>query len=502
MKPYATEHCAGAYDGAMSPLPVLVGAARITQRARPGEGVDAVGLMTRAVEAALSDAASSRLRNRIGMVAVPRGMWRCADPGRAIASSIGAGEARTIVAEVGVLQHSLITAACEAIATGEIDAAVICGGEARYRHVQAGRAGIPIHEHDDSARPPDGILRPEGQVVSSYDVERGIVLPAVQYAMIGDAYAHAGRWSPTEHRARLGALWSLFADVAARDPHAWDRSAPDAETIVTPSENNRMVALPYTRLLCSQWNVDQAAALVLTSASVARDAGVPEDRFVFPVAGVESNAMIPMPQRAEIHRWPAFRIASERALDLAALRLGDVGSLELYSCFPSAVLVQMNELGLTADRSITVTGGMTFGGGPLNNFVLQATVAMAEQIRAGRETTGLVTGVSGLLTKPGVTVWSATAPESFQSDDVTEGALRETATRAIALEERGPATVIAGTVSYERDRAPRAIALVEGADGSRAVTSSQDGDEVDAFSNADSVGLQVELTGPGTFRVT
>ena len=30
---------------------------------------------------------------------------------------------------------------------------------------------------------------------------------------------------------------------------------------------------------------------------------------------------------------------------------------------------------------VSVTGGMTFGGGPLNNFVFQATVKMAQLLR-------------------------------------------------------------------------------------------------------------------------
>jgi acetyl-CoA C-acetyltransferase len=319
--------------------------------------------------------------------------------------------------------------------------------------------------------------------------------------MVSSAYAHAAGWTPDEHATRLGALWSHFAQAAARDPHAWDRTAPDADAIVTPSERNRMVATPFTKLLCSQWNVDQAASLVFASQGLALELGLDPERAVYPVSSVESNAMIPMPQRRDVHRWPAFRLVAKRALGLAALALDDVDALEVYSCFPSAVLVQMNELGLATNRALTVTGGMTFGGGPLNNFVLQSTVAMAEVLRSTDATTGLVTGVSGHLTKPGITVWSTAAPpDGFASEDVTQAALRATPTRPLAIDETGSATIVGATVSHGRDEPPRAVAVVELGDGTRTVASSEDPDDVQMVTTTDVVGRRVELVAPGTFR--
>jgi acetyl-CoA C-acetyltransferase len=483
-------------------LPVLVGVGRLTQRAEePGDGLDAVGLMTEATRIALTDAGSSKLAARVGLIAVPRGTWSCTDPARVVAERIGAAAARSVASEVGVLQHSLITMACEQIASGEIDAAIVCGGEAKHRAMRALLAGVAVDEEPGPAAPPDGTLRPDGELVSSFDIERGIVMPAVQYAMVSSAYAHAAGWTPDEHATRLGALWSHFAQAAARDPQAWDRTAPDADAIVTPSERNRMVATPFTKLLCSQWNVDQAASLVFASERLARELGLDPAHALYPVSSVESNAMIPLPQRRDIHRWPAFRLAAKRALGLATLALDDIDALELYSCFPSAVLVQMNELGLQTNRALTVTGGMTFGGGPLNNFVLQSTVAMAEVLRSTDATTGLVTGVSGHLTKPGVTVWSTDAsPDGFASDDVTADALRATPTRPLAIDETGSATIVGATVSHGRDEPARAIAIVELEDGSRTVASSEDPDDVRRATTTDVVGGRVDLTGPGAFR--
>ena len=68
--------------------------------------------------------------------------------------------------------------------------------------------------------------------------------------------------------------------------------------------------------------------------------------------------------------------------------------------------VQQRELGLPLDGTPTVMGGMAFAGGPFNNFSYQSTAAIVGRLRDAPGTTGLVTTVSGLLTKPGLAVWS------------------------------------------------------------------------------------------------
>ena len=51
------------------------------------------------------------------------------------------------------------------------------------------------------------------------------------------------------------------------------------------------------------------------------------------------------------------------------------------SCFPLAVELYADALGLAETRDLTVTGGMPLAGGPYNNYVLQATCRAAELIR-------------------------------------------------------------------------------------------------------------------------
>ncbi len=183
--------------------------------------------------------------------------------------------------------------------------------------------------------------------------------------------------------------------------------------------------MPYTKLLCSQWNVDQAVAILLVASEKADSLGVARDRRVFAHAAAESNQMVPLPRRADIHRWPAFEAVAE-ALGLTAAGAEPPSIVELYSCFPAAVQVQARALGLPLDAPLTVSGGMTFGGGPLNSAALQAVAPFVRRLREDPDERGLTTSVSGMITKPGASIWSATPPSrgGFRSLDVTEVATR------------------------------------------------------------------------------
>ena len=130
--------------------------------------------------------------------------------------------------------------------------------------------------------------------------------------------------------------------------------------------------------------------------------------------------MLDLSTRAQLHRSPGIEIAGARALELAGRSIGDVKHVDLYSCFPAAVQQFARELGLGLDRPLTVTGGMRFAGGPLNNYALQSVARMAEVLRADPGSTGIVTAVSGFLTKQGVGLWSTDAPaQRFGFADVT-----------------------------------------------------------------------------------
>ena len=252
-----------------------------------------------------------------------------------------------------------------------------------------------------------------------------------------------------------------------------------AEFLEHPSPANPMLAAPYTKWHCSQWNVDQAAAFVLCSTEVADRYGVPDDRRVYPLAAVESNHMVPISRRAALHRAPAVRAGADRLAELGGHDPAAAEIVDLYSCFPAAVRIQALELGLPLDRlddrPLTVGGGMTFAGGPLNNATFQALARMVEQLRAAPGATGLLTCISGMITKHGMALWSTTPPDAgFRFGDVSAATAATTPVLALTSDHRGGAVVDGYTVAHEQGEPRYAAALATTPDGRRSVVRCDD----------------------------
>jgi acetyl-CoA C-acetyltransferase len=293
-----------------------------------------------------------------------------------------------------------------------------------------------------------------------------------------------------------------MSEVAATNPYAWRRQPVSVGELTEPSDKNRMLAFPYTKLHNSQWNVDQAAGLIFCSAEKAQRLGISRDRWLIPRAVADSNLMLPVSERADLDRCPAFAIAGRRALETAGISLRDATHFELYSCFPIAVRMQMREIGIQTGTPLTVTGGMAFAGGPLNNFVLQAMVRMAEVLRSDLGSVAMVNAVSGMLTKQGVSLWSTEPGPPFHHVDVSEEARVETRTKAVRESVSGSATVATYTVIYTGASPEKAVVLADLDDGSRTIAATTDADLMAEMVVREFCGRRIELDGSGGFRVT
>ena len=487
--------------------PVVVGAAEVVHRA--GDDFvpsSATALLIEAAQAALgASGVAAELGPLVGEVLVPHGTWVEADPGRAVAAAIGAPGAHSLRSELGVLQLSLLSRAASRIAEGDLEVALVVGGENRWSGVVTGKAGEPLPEPpaESTAQEPDEVIEPTDMIISPIEIERNLTTAAHQYAIVESALRHEAGRSVDEHQRWLGDLWSGFARIAADAPAGWDQRALGPDDIAVVSDTNRLIAAPYPKWLVSQWNVDQAAALVVTSVDVARRLGIDEGAWVFPVAVALSNLVVPMPSRGDLFRWPAMGECGRAVREHAALSQEDLSGapVDLYSCFPVAVEVQAQELGISPHRALTLTGGMTFGGGPFNNYALQGAAAMVRTLRAGGQgPVGLTSAVSGLLTKPAVVLWSTEAPTApYATLDVTEQARAVTATRPVDPDLVGAATVVGATVVPDRDGGFTTVAVVESAAGVRSVAQSHDTAVGERFLVEDPVGAPIELTAPGDF---
>lgn len=485
--------------------PVLVGVAAVQQREEdPAKAREPLELMIAALGRAARDAGSRKLLQHADSIRAPRGLWDYADPCRVAAERFGASAARTEIAEVGVLQTTLLGRAARDIAEARADVVLVMGGEARYRNQRATIAGIeaPLSQQPPGTTP-DSVLRPSEEIISTREIRAGLGRPVGQYAMIENALRASEGIALDEHRRDIAQMWAGMSRVAATNPDAWSPEPVDADTIRLPSDRNPMFAFPYTKLHNSNWNVDQAAGLIFCSVEKAERLGIPRERWVFPLAVADSNHMLPLTQRRELHRSPGFALAGERALARAGCEVADLAHLELYSCFPSAVRVQIRELGIAPGRPLTVTGGMAFGGGPLNNFVLQAQVKMAQALRADPGSVGLVTAVSGLLTKQGVSLWS-TQPgkQAFALEDVTADAAEQVERVDVTDGASGSARIASYTVLYERDGSSQCVLLCDLDDGRRCLVTSADPDLAGELTTREGCGRCVQIETNGAARLT
>jgi acetyl-CoA C-acetyltransferase len=416
---------------------------------------------------------------------------RYGDPAALVASALGLADVQTaLTTDGGNSPSSLLGQTAKAIADDDLDVALLCGGEAWATRTAARRAG---EELDWRTQPdgvePDLVLGSPLDMWSELEASLELRQPIEVYPLFEQALrARLGR-SDAEHRARLGELWSRFSQVAATNPDAWDRSVRMPDEIVFPSSGNRMVSWPYTKLLCSDEQVDQGAGVILCSAAAARRLGVPEDRWVFPVATAEAKDTY-VTERWDLSRSPMVRAAGRLLWSLAGVGPDDVGLVDLYSCFPSAVEVQAEELGFTLDRPLTVTGGMRFFGGPWNDYPMHAFVTMAQRLRE-QGGLGLVTGNGGYLTKQATTLLSASPPEGgfrWGSAQAEVDALP----RRVAT-DTGDGVVETFTVSHDRNGPVRGIVLALLPDDRRAVGLVTRPDEVADLLSTDPIGQPVSI---------
>jgi acetyl-CoA C-acetyltransferase len=477
--------------------PVIAGVGVASQRLdEPGSGLEALGLMLAAARTAGDDTGARGILQKVERVAVPHGSWHYSDPGRIIAERIGAAGARTSLVSTGIPQQTLFNDAYAAIRSGTLDVALIVGGETARRAAIARRAGLAVVDTVQEDATPDDLQLPAEEIVSQIEIDAGMASAMEPFALIDSALRYAEGRSLDQHRDEIARLWAGFNAVAGKFPHAAFPESRDAAFLREPSAANRPFAFPYNKWHCAQMNVDQAAALLVCSLDAATRLGVDPARVVFPLVALESSLSVPVPMRRDLHRWPAMEVLGRAAEAHLGHALAAIDLVEVYSCFPAAVRVAQRALRLPVDGVPTITGGESFAGGPWNNFVLQATAAMIERLRAAPAAMGLVASLSGLVNKPGLAVY-ATAPPSrpLLVGDLAADADRATPRARAVAAYHGPARVAAYTVTY-RDLDPvRCLIIADTPAGERCMASSDDAALARRATEEELVGTRVDVDG-------
>jgi acetyl-CoA C-acetyltransferase len=440
-------------------LPIIVGVGQVTQRPETERPREPLALMAEAARIAEKDASAGDLLHEIDSVRVVNILsWPSKDPPHDLAQALAvAPRQRLYTAVGGNTTQWQVNETAEAIHRGDVKVALIAGAECMYSARRARAKGIDLgwsprgNPHVDI-----GDTRPG---TNEIEHRHGANIPVNVYPLFENALrAHYGR-GLDEHRRALGELFAPFSATAARNPYAWFRDAKTPQQIATPTPENRYIGFPYTKYMNAIMDVDQGAALLMTSVGEARRLGIPEDRWVYLWGCGDATDHWFISERENYCTSPAIRAVGKRAFAMAGVTVHEIAFFDLYSCFPSAVQIGRDMLGIPQGdpRPLTAAGGLPYFGGAGNNYVGHSIAAMVEKLRTNRGKIGMVTANGWYVTKHSAGIYSTEPPRTgWRRTDPKQDQVEIDArpTPAFVDQPSGTATVETYTVLFSRDGAP------------------------------------------------
>lgn len=460
--------------------PVLIGVGQVVDHwdgSAPDAAPSPQSLMQHAAERALADTgAGEAMRACIDVVAVvrhfadsapgmvPEGTGGCDKPPLGLSARLGIAPARAIYSIVGGQSpQALVNEFAAAIHAGEARCVLLAGSEAIAAAKTAARKGITLDWNETAkGEMDDRGLGP--MLLDAYELRNGVGAPIHTYPLFEHALrARLGR-SRAEHLAEMSELWAGFSEVAAANPYAQFPRAMDADYLATASDGNYPVAEPYLKWHVAQDAVNQGAALILTSAGQAEAMGVPRAQWLF-LHGSGEAMDKPVSLRPDLSRSRAIEVSLAGALASAGKTPQQIAHYDIYSCFPVAVLLAAEALGIDWRATpLTLTGGLPFAGGAGNNYSMHAIAAMAERLRGDPGSFGLVLANGGFLSKEAVGIYSTTAPDAWApTDHAPMQAQIDAEPSPERLAENATGRIESYTVGYAKGTPTRAtvIALTE-----------------------------------------
>lgn len=447
-------------------MPVLVGVGQVTEREFDVDSSSVLDLIEQAAYKAVEDAGISKasLADLDSLVMVKSFRESTRNSPEALANRIGATRAtQWLMPNGGNGPQYLVNRFSEAIANGESRFVLFAGAEAMATARKIVKTTGEQPPWQEAATGDPSFLVEDVELSTPHEQQHGLWLAPGFYAMSENARRHQLGHSVEEHQLGLGELFARFTEVAAKSPHAWYPVQRSAEEIATATDSNRYVAWPYTKYMNAMNQINQSAALLLTSVDQARKLGITDDKFIY-LHGCSDTKEKSILGRQNYYSSEAMRVMAEQVFAnngaSGDLGIDDIEHIDFYSCFPSAVAMARDTFGLSVDdpRQLTITGGLPFHGGAGNNYVMNSIAAMVEKVRADKGSYGLVTANGGYFSKHAAGIystnpvegdWSRTDPASYQKvlDDAPDMPFTES--------PNGEGTIETYTVLYGRDNQPR-----------------------------------------------
>lgn len=459
-------------------IPVIVGVGQINDRPDdPTSGLDSLGLMVAAAKAADADAGGGWLAKLDSVGVIDQISFReLGDVSAPLAEQIGARPrlcAKTKYPS-GTSPILLLHEAANRIAEGEITSALVTGGEA----LRTAAARVSTGGERNAMRALTERATPD------YRQRYGLSAPVDVYPLYENATRAAWGQSFAQAQRESAEIWARMSDVAASNPHAWLREAISADDVLHPSPDNRPIAFPYTKLMVANSSVNQGAAFIVTSLAEARARGVAEDRLVYVGQGAAADEAPDILKRDRYDRSASLQVALTRTLEINRLNAAEFDCAELYSCFPCMPKMARRIIDWPLDRPATVFGGLTFGGGPIGNYMSHAVASMTERLRGG-ERHGFLFANGGYATQTHCLVLTRDperalrAPQDFSVQQQAD-AMRDPVP-ALAPDHEGAATIETYTLFYGRDGAVRSGVIVARTPNAERLLAKVTGDDADTI---------------------
>ena len=140
----------------------------------------------------------------------------------------------------------------------------------------------------------------------------------------------------------------------------------------------------------------------------------------------------------------------------------------------------------------TITGGMSFAGGPLNSYVLQSTAQLLKAIRKNEFSCGLITGVSGMFTKQSGCIWSKNKAKPYLNFDVTQEIIDKEIPVPISQNRIGVASIVGYTVLPTDNNMLTAVVYAEDKSG-RKILKSLDKSFIQSLMEEEWVGKEIHF---------
>jgi acetyl-CoA C-acetyltransferase len=466
-------------------IPVLIGCGQLTDKRPVEEAGTPIELMVEVALKAAADAGPGRaMLEALDAIAVlgltvdtpesgsgAAGMVR--NMPKAVCNALNIDPVEKVYTHAGGnTPQMLVNRYAEKIAQGDASAVLLVGAEALHTMIGRLKKGLDLDAWMDDSGDEPMMLGDARPAASDHEIVYGIQTPSVSYPLFENALRAKAGLSLAEHQEKLGNLYQRFNAVAAQNPLSWFPTERSASEIATASEKNRYVGFPYTKFLNSVIQVNMGAAVILTSVAKARELGVSDDRMVYLHGCADANDIWNVSERVNFHSSPAIRSMGEKAFSMAGKTIDEMDYFDIYSCFPSAVQIACDELGLAEDdpRALTVTGGLPYFGGPGNNYVMHSIATMMNLLRDNPGKFGLLNANGWFVTKHSLGIYSTTPCESdWQRENPVDyqQPIIEQAHPPFTESPSGKGSIETYTVVHGRSGVERALVIGLMEDGTR-----------------------------------